>query len=89
MSAETVPAAVAAPPLLSVRDLRVAYRTSAGPLEAVRGVDLDLMPGETLGLAGESGCGKSSLGGALLRLLPRGTKISRRGAAGGRGRARR
>ena len=76
MSAETVPAAVAAPPLLSVRDLRVAYRTSAGPLEAVRGVDLDLMPGDTLGLAGESGCGKSSLGGALLRLLPRGTRIT-------------
>jgi peptide/nickel transport system ATP-binding protein len=75
MSAETRPA-TAAPTLLSVRDLHVTYPTDAGPLEAVRGVDLDLGAGETLGLAGESGCGKSSLAGALLRVLPRGTQIS-------------
>ena len=73
MSAETQPA-TAAPTLLSVRGLRVTYPTDAGPLEAVRGVDLDLAAGETLGLAGESGCGKSSLATALLRLLPRGAK---------------
>jgi peptide/nickel transport system ATP-binding protein len=74
VSAELIPEI--APPLLSVRDLHVTYRTSAGPLEAVRGVDLDLGAGETLGLAGESGCGKSSLAGALLRVLPRGTEIT-------------
>jgi peptide/nickel transport system ATP-binding protein len=74
VNAEPVPEI--APPLLAVRDLHVTYRTSAGPLEAVRGVDLDLGAGETLGLAGESGCGKSSLAGALLRVLPRGTQIS-------------
>ena len=68
--------AVAAPSVLSVRDLRVTYRTAAGPLPAVRGVDLELAAGETLGLAGESGCGKSTLAGALLRLLPKGTEVS-------------
>jgi peptide/nickel transport system ATP-binding protein len=71
MSAETQPAAIPAP-LLAVRGLRVTYPTDAGPLAAVRGVDLDLAPGQTLGLAGESGCGKSSLAAALLRLLPKG-----------------
>ena len=75
MSAETQPA-TAAPTLLSVRDLHVTYPTDAGPLEAVRGVDLELGAGETLGLAGESGCGKSSLATALLRLLPRGAKVT-------------
>jgi peptide/nickel transport system ATP-binding protein len=43
---------------------------------AVRGVDIELDVGQTLGLAGESGCGKSSLAGALLRLLPRGTEVT-------------
>ena len=63
-------------PLLSVRDLHVTYGTRAGAIPAVRGVDFDLGVGETLGLAGESGCGKSSLAGALLRLLPRGTQVT-------------
>ena len=40
------------------------------------GVDLTLDVGETIGLAGESGCGKSSLAGALLRLLPKGTEVT-------------
>jgi peptide/nickel transport system ATP-binding protein len=73
----SVPASQAqAGPLLSVRDLHVTYGTRAGAIPAVRGVDFDLAVGETLGLAGESGCGKSSLAGALLRLLPRGTEVS-------------
>jgi peptide/nickel transport system ATP-binding protein len=63
-------------PLLEVRDLRVTYRTAAGDVPAVRGVSFDLAPGETLGLAGESGCGKSSIAGAILRVLPRGTKVT-------------
>jgi peptide/nickel transport system ATP-binding protein len=63
-------------PLLSVRDLHVAYPSLGGEVPAVRGVSLDLEVGQTLGLAGESGCGKSSLAGALLRLLPQGTKVS-------------
>jgi peptide/nickel transport system ATP-binding protein len=61
-------------PLLSVKDLHVTY--ASGSLPAVRGVDLQLEVGQTLGLAGESGCGKSSLAGALLRLLPRGTEVT-------------
>jgi peptide/nickel transport system ATP-binding protein len=63
-------------PLLSVRDLHVTYASSAGPVPAVRGVSFDLAPGETLGLAGESGCGKSSIAGALLRVLPRDAQVT-------------
>ncbi len=63
-------------PLLSVRDLHVTYRSEAGGVPAVRGVSFDLAPGETLGLAGESGCGKSTIAGALLRVLPRGTEVT-------------
>jgi peptide/nickel transport system ATP-binding protein len=62
--------------LLEVRDLSVAYRTREGPLPAVRGVSLELDRGQTLGLAGESGCGKSTMAGAVLRLLPAGTVTS-------------
>jgi len=57
-------------PVLSVRDLTVSYAASDGAIDAVRGVDLDVRRGEVLGLAGESGCGKSTIAGALLRLLP-------------------
>ncbi|MEV2275197.1 ABC transporter ATP-binding protein [Nocardiopsis sp. NPDC049922] len=56
--------------LLDVRDLHVAYRSARGDVPAVRGVDLTLDAGGTLGVAGESGSGKSTVALALLRLLP-------------------
>lgn len=62
--------------LLSVRDLHVTYRSEAGPVPAVRGVSFELAPSETLGLAGESGCGKSTIAGALLKVLPPGTEVT-------------
>jgi peptide/nickel transport system ATP-binding protein len=64
--------------LLDVRDLNVTYTSGAGDVPAVRGVDLSLEPGDTLGVAGESGSGKSTVALALLRLLPAGTRVTGR-----------
>ena len=61
--------------VLSVRGLHVTYETQSGSVPAVRGVSFDIARGEVLGLAGESGCGKSTVVNAILRLLPRGTQI--------------
>src|SRR4029078_10787522 len=61
--------------LLDVRGLTVTYRIAGGDVPAVRGVDLWAAAGEKLGLAGESGCGKSSLALALMRLLPRNAAV--------------
>ena len=58
-------------PLLRVRDLELQYRTRGGIVRAVDGVDFDVGRNEALVVLGESGCGKSSLARALLRVLPR------------------
>ncbi len=57
-------------PVLEVRGLRTTFRTPRGPLAAVDGIDLELVAGETLGVVGESGCGKSVTALSILRLLP-------------------
>ena len=57
-------------PLLEVEGLRVTFNAPTGPVRAVRGVSLHVRRGEILGVAGESGCGKSVLFRALLGLLP-------------------
>lgn len=62
--------------LLDVRDLRVGLDTARGPAEALRGIDFTLERGETVGLIGESGCGKSMTALALMGLLPEGARLS-------------
>ena len=57
-----------ADPVIVVQDLALHYMTRRGPVRAVDGVSFTLLRGETLGLVGESGCGKTSLGTALLAM---------------------
>jgi peptide/nickel transport system ATP-binding protein len=61
--------------LLSVGDLVVEFPTDRGTVQAVSGISLDVLAGETLGIVGESGCGKSSMGRAIT-MLPRPTSGS-------------
>ena len=67
--------AEAVKPLVKVRDLKMyfpihsgLFRSHVGDIKAVDGISFDIMPGETLGLVGESGCGKSTVGRSILRL---------------------
>src|SRR3954452_22111024 len=68
-----------APPsgaLLEVRNLAVTFRSEAGPVEAVRGLDFQLERGEVLGIVGESGSGKSVSSMAIMGLLPNSARVT-------------
>ena len=61
--------------LLHVEDLRIRLQTPRGPADAVRGIGFTLARGETLGIVGESGCGKSITVQSLMGLLPASAKV--------------
>jgi len=62
--------------LLEIRELSVEFPAGEGSVKAVSGVSFDIREGETFGIIGESGSGKSVVGLALLRLLPANARIS-------------
>jgi peptide/nickel transport system ATP-binding protein len=63
-------------PTLELRDLRVTYTVRGIDRQVLRGVSLSIAPGESYGLVGESGCGKSTAAYAAMRYLPRNGKIA-------------
>jgi peptide/nickel transport system ATP-binding protein len=63
-------------PLLSVRDLRVSFRMDEGVVRAVDGASFDVQPGQTVGIVGESGCGKSVTVKAILQLVDQPGRIA-------------
>src|SRR5882762_11723220 len=62
-------------PLLSVRNLKTYFSQDEGTVKAVDGVNLELYPGATLGVVGESGCGKSVTARSILRIVDRPGRI--------------
>ncbi len=66
----TPPTATATEPMLELRELRTYFDTENGTVKAVDGVNLTIRPGETLGIVGESGCGKSVTAYSIMRLIP-------------------
>jgi len=61
--------------VLEVEDLTIAYETRKGDVEAVRGVSFQVKEGETIGLVGESGCGKSTIAFGIVNFLGPNGKI--------------
>ena len=62
--------------LLEIDNLSIRYQTAQGPLKALDGISFSLAEGRSLGFVGESGCGKTTLGMALMRLLPPNGSVS-------------
>ena len=63
-------------PLLSVENLSIGYRTRKGFIQSVEGVSFSLNRGKSLGFVGESGCGKTTIGMAMMRLLPANASVT-------------
>jgi peptide/nickel transport system ATP-binding protein len=64
-------------PVLSIQNLHLAYGSGPGRVRAVRGVSMDIMPGEVVGVVGESGCGKSTLAFAAMGYVAPGGQITK------------
>ncbi|MBV9604343.1 MAG: ATP-binding cassette domain-containing protein, partial [Solirubrobacterales bacterium] len=62
--------------LLEVEDLQTRIRLRSGTVHAVDGLSFEVAPGETVGIVGESGCGKTMAAMSIMRLLPRGAYIA-------------
>ena len=62
-------------PILSIKDLKIYFNTDEGVVRAVDGISFDVLPGQTVGIIGESGCGKSTVGKSLLRILDQNGQI--------------
>jgi len=63
-------------PLLQIENIRTVFRGPGGDVAAVDGVSLDVYRGKTLGIVGESGCGKSMLSLSVMRLVPQPGRIA-------------
>lgn len=62
-------------PILELKDVRVSFRTYAGEVKALNGINLTLYKGEVIGLVGESGCGKSVTAATIVGLLPENSEV--------------
>jgi peptide/nickel transport system ATP-binding protein len=63
-------------PVLDIKNMEVTYHTRDGILKALHDISFSVMPGEIVGIVGESGCGKSTISSAILQLLPSNGEIS-------------